>query len=162
MNQKYKVFVNGIPLIIQDEKEWKLFCAKHLLIEAAGGLVRNSKGETLFIFRNGKWDLPKGKIETGEDTREAAMREVEEECGIGGLKIIRPLSETYHTYELKGRQVLKRTSWFEMHSNDQKMKPQLEEGITEVKWIPEKETSGVLSNTYPSIIEVIQSANSSV
>lgn len=52
------------------------------LIKAAGGLVKNGDGDYLFIYRLGKWDLPKGKVEDNEKMREAAVREVEEECGI--------------------------------------------------------------------------------
>lgn len=127
------------------------------VIEAAGGLVKNKKGEYLFIFRNGKWDLPKGKIEKGEGIKEAAIREVEEECGIGKLKIGKELESTYHTYELNGKSILKRTYWFEMSCADEsKLVPQIEEGITEVKWLSKNDLQQVFENTFESIKEVLK------
>ena len=83
--QKYKVYINNSPEIITEN--WESFCANYMLIEAAGGLVYNAKDQLLMIFRNGKWDLPKGKLEVGENIEQCAMREVEEECGISGLTI---------------------------------------------------------------------------
>lgn len=127
------------------------------VIEAAGGLVKNKKGEYLFIFRNGKWDLPKGKIEKGEGIETAAIREVEEECGVGKLKIVKELESTYHTYHVEEKAILKRTYWFEMLCEDESnLVPQLEEGITEVKWLPKNDLQQVLDNTYESIKEVLK------
>lgn len=133
------------------------FSSSFKVIEAAGGLVKNGKGEYLFIFRNGKWDLPKGKIEKGEAVPVAAIREVEEECGIHNLKIRKELESTYHTYYLEKKEVLKRTHWFEMTSDDNSaLVPQIEEGITLVKWLPKKDLSQVYENTYESIKEVMK------
>ncbi len=133
------------------------FSSAFKTIDAAGGLVKNSKGEYLFIFRNGKWDLPKGKVEKGEKIRAAATREVEEECGIGKLKITKELDTTYHTYRLAGSDILKRTYWFEMSSDDMSvLVPQTEEGITEVKWISKNELEQVYANTYDSVKEVMK------
>ena len=89
----------------------------------------------LWIQRNGKWDLPKGKIETGEEIAAAAIREVEEECGISAPQIKRRLPNTYHTYRLKGQAILKRTYWFEMYyQGNESLIPQEEEDITTAKW----------------------------
>ena len=78
------------------------------------------------IFRNSKWDLPKGKLEVGENIQECAIREVEEECGISNLEIVSELSSTYHTYEMNGKAILKRTYWFKMNTNyDNKLLPQI-------------------------------------
>lgn len=134
------------------------FSSAFKVIEAAGGLVKNKEGEYLFIFRNGKWDLPKGKIEKGEGVKHAALREVEEECGVGKLKIVKELESTYHTYDQDGKAILKRTYWFEMLcEDDSKLIPQTEEGITEVKWLSKKELEQVTENTYESIKEVMKS-----
>lgn len=134
------------------------FSLSFKVIEAAGGLVKNNKGEYLFIFRNGKWDLPKGKIEKGEGIKVAAVREVEEECGISKLKILKELDSTYHVYHQDGKAILKRTYWFEMVcEDDAKLIPQEEEGITEVKWIAKKDFDQVNDNTYDSIKEVMKS-----
>ncbi len=137
---------------------FKYFSAMFRIIEAAGGLVKNVKGEYLFIFRNGKWDLPKGKIEKGEGIKTAAIREVEEECGVSGLSIIRELSTEYHTYFINERAILKRTYWFEMRCDDTSdLVPQIEEGITNAVWISSKNLNEVLHNTFESIKEVLRS-----
>jgi 8-oxo-dGTP pyrophosphatase MutT (NUDIX family) len=127
------------------------------IVEAAGGLVKNPEGKYLFIFRNGKWDLPKGKIEKGEEVKEAAMREVEEECGIGGLTIIQQLETTYHTYTMENKEILKPTYWFEMTCSDTSaLLPQTEEGITDVKWLGKKDLEVVRKNTYASVKDLIE------
>lgn len=144
-------FNKNLPLLFD------YFSSMFHIIEAAGGLVRNPKGEWLFIFRNGKWDLPKGKIEKGEAVKEAAIREVEEECGISGLNIIRELPRTYHTYYINEKAILKCTYWFEMEcTNISRLIPQTEEGITDVQWIPVRNFKQVLDNTYESIKEVLK------
>lgn len=150
--------VNKIYFFNEDIKHlFGYFSSMFSVIEAAGGLVKNKKNEWLFIFRKGKWDLPKGKIEKGEGIKTAAIREVKEECGVSKLKIIKELSPTYHTYFIKEKTILKPTYWFEMQCDDtSKLVPQTEEGITEVKWIAKKNLKLVLENTYGSIKEVIK------
>jgi 8-oxo-dGTP pyrophosphatase MutT (NUDIX family) len=137
-----------------------LFCSAFKVIEAAGGIVKNKEGKYLFIFRNGYWDLPKGKLEKGEDIKSCAIREVEEECKISGLKIVNDLSTTYHIYELhKNKWALKITYWYEMFTNETKDPvPQVEEGILEAVWLSRNEIDKVLNNTYPSIFQVINEA----
>lgn len=140
------------------ERAWDEFSSVFYPINAAGGRVHNSKDEVLFIFRSGKWDLPKGKIEEGEEVRDAAIREVEEECGISGLSIKHELPSTFHVYTQDGKEILKRTYWFEMFSDDVRpLVPQEEEGITEVKWMGPQGVKNALLNTYDSIIEVMNS-----
>jgi len=135
----------------------ELFLSMFTIIDAAGGLVRNENGLWLFIYRNGKWDLPKGKIEKGEKIKTAAIREVEEECGISKLKIVKELPSTYHIYSLEEKTVLKRTYWFEMTCADASpLVPQTEEGITDVKWFNLEEVQQALKNTYGSIKEVVK------
>jgi len=122
------------------------------LIEGAGGLVKNSKEELLMIYRNGKWDLPKGKIEKDEKKDVAAIREVEEECGIDQLRIIKELPQTLHIYKIKSKFILKKTYWFLMKSEYAgKLTPQIEEGITKVKWIGKKELEKVAKNSFNSL-----------
>jgi len=123
---------------------------KHFqIIEAAGGIVlKNDK--VLFIKRLGKWDLPKGKIDKGEKIEQAALREVEEECGVR-TEIIKKIGKTWHTFVQKDDK-LKCTHWFLMNClDDKKIKPQAEEYITEVKWLSEHEVEEALKNTYQSI-----------
>lgn len=122
------------------------------LIEASGGLVKNIDNKLLFIFRLGKWDLPKGKIEEGENVIDGALREVREETGIKDLEILNELPCTYHIYYLDSRRILKRTSWFEMFSGSaEQLIPQIEEQITNVKWLSYNEVIDALKNTYSSI-----------
>ena len=134
------------------DKLWKKFTKKFKIIEAAGGVVLNDKKEILFIYRNHKWDIPKGKVEKGETIENAAIREVIEECGIEGLKLIKDLDKTYHIYKYKGNYILKITHWFLMNSNyNGTFTPQLKEGITEVAWIPTENLTQVIDNTYANI-----------
>ncbi|MEX1192369.1 MAG: NUDIX domain-containing protein [Brumimicrobium sp.] len=135
----------------------QLFFSKFKYIEAAGGVVYNSKKDSyLFIKRHGYWDIPKGKIEKGESLEEAALREVNEECGINDLTIQKLICTTYHTYFAYGKYHLKKTYWYYMLSDDfKKLSPQFEEGITETKWIPKESWDTVKENTFKSIEEVL-------
>ncbi|RYE36423.1 MAG: NUDIX domain-containing protein [Sphingobacteriaceae bacterium] len=136
----------------------KKFSKSIKLIEAAGGLVKNERKECLVIFRNGVWDLPKGKIEEGEKTRKAAVREVEEECGIKVNKAGRKICKTYHVYQMRNQELaLKKTHWYRMKAENQdKLKPQKEEGITKACWFTKEKLQELTKNTYPSIIDVLE------
>jgi 8-oxo-dGTP pyrophosphatase MutT (NUDIX family) len=135
------------------------FCAlkdDYRYIAAGGGLVKNKSGKLLFIFRNGKWDLPKGKMEDGESVQSTSLREVKEETGLSGLLLGPQIGRTYHIYFENGRRFLKQTEWFEMVLlKASKAKPQIEEGITAVGWFDNNEIDEILNNTYPSISEMI-------
>lgn len=135
------------------------FAAQFVPVEAGGGLVSSPRGEILMIYRNGRWDLPKGKLEPGEEIAECAVREVEEECGIAGLKLGKLLTRTYHLYELHGKWVLKRTTWYAM-ANDgaEELVPQTEEGITDIRWIAPDNLHSYIENTYSTIREVFAAA----
>ena len=120
--------------------------------KAAGGLVYNKKGQILFIFRNGKWDLPKGGTEKGESHEDSAIREVEEETGVTGLKIINKLQKTYHIFKRNGVYKLKITRWYEMQTDfDGETKPQSEEGIEKAVWLNPQEIKEALKNSYENI-----------
>jgi 8-oxo-dGTP pyrophosphatase MutT (NUDIX family) len=120
-------------------------------------LVKSNDNKVLVIFRRGKWDLPKGKLEKGETIEFGAMREVEEECGITDLEIQKLIEITYHTYKIGDQDILKKTYWFEMiHKRSLKPKPQTEEEITEARWIDVNEITEISNNTFPSIIEVFK------
>ena len=140
------VFSNEFELIIN------IFKKKFPEIIAAGGKVINNKSEILFIYRNKKWDLPKGKAEKNEIISETAIREVEEETGIKNLSIIKPLEKTYHIFKRDGKYYLKTTYWFEMKSDfNGKFKPQKKEGITRVEWIGIENLSSILPKSYANI-----------
>jgi 8-oxo-dGTP pyrophosphatase MutT (NUDIX family) len=138
------------------EKLKKAFFKHFTLIEAAGGIVQNEKKELLFILRLGKWDLPKGKVEKGEELAATAVREVEEETGVTNLKLKRKTGETYHTYNAYGKHFLKTTHWYHMIcSSKQTLVPQTEEDIAEIKWVKTKDIKEPIANTYPSIKDIL-------
>ena len=121
------------------------------VIEASGGIVNNESGQILFIFRNEKWDLPKGKIELDESREEAGLREVEEECGFKEIKLLDYFDTTYHIYSENNEEILKVSFWYRMYSNDLQLAPQTEEGITDLMWVSRADVSKQLDNTYPNI-----------
>uniref|UniRef100_UPI0040497EF7 NUDIX hydrolase n=1 Tax=Fluviicola sp. TaxID=1917219 RepID=UPI0040497EF7 len=140
------------------EKDFKRVFKNYQKIEAAGGIVKR-KNDYLFIERNGVWDLPKGKVEVNESVEEAAVREIEEECGIEKPIIHRFLGCTFHTYEFKGKHVLKKNWWFMLdYTGSKKATPQVEEGISQVVWFKKKQWQQINENTYPSIIKVLAMA----
>ena len=145
--------VNSIGIFSNDfEIILNMFKKKYPEIIAAGGKVINNKSEILFIYRNKKWDLPKGKAEKNEIISETALREVEEETGIKNLSIIKPLDKTYHIFKRGGKNYLKSTYWFEMKSDFiGKFKPQKKEGITRVEWIGIENLSSILVKSYANI-----------
>lgn len=121
-------------------------------VVAGGGKTYNSKDEILFIFRNNKWDLPKGKAERKETIEETAIREVEEETCVKGLKIIKPLPTTYHIFKRHGKHRIKITHWFEMSTDFKgELFPQKNEGITKVEWLDAKASQKALENSYANI-----------
>ena len=140
------VFSNEFEITIN------VFKKKFPEIIAAGGKVINNKSEILFIYRNKKWDLPKGKAEKNENISQTAIREVEEETGIKNLSIIKPLDKTYHIFKRGNTSYLKTTYWFEMKSDyNGKFKPQKKEGITRVEWIGVENLSYILPKSYANI-----------
>jgi 8-oxo-dGTP pyrophosphatase MutT (NUDIX family) len=151
-----KMFRNRVKkayLYHPDEKEiLKTLKSKIKVQRAAGGLVYNDKGEVLFIYRNGKWDLPKGGIEKGERKPDAAMREVEEETGVGKLRITGKLQKTYHVFKRNGVYKLKLTHWYEMQSDFKGTPmPQEDEGIEKVAWLAPEQIADALRNSYENI-----------
>lgn len=129
------------------------------IIKAAGGLVRNEENKYLFIFRKGTWDLPKGKIDENEKTKKAAVREVEEECGIHITAVGKKIGKTYHVYHSGEKIILKQTTWYHMRADHQSAPvPQLEEGITKAEWLAPGDFIQVKQNTFPLILELISIA----
>ena len=138
------------------KKLWKIFIKKFPIIDAAGGLVERSDGKILFIYRNNRWDLPKGGVEKKELIIEAAQREVKEETGLADLIVINKIGETYHIFK-KGKNFrLKRTYWFKMKSDYQgELFPQEEEGIISAEWINKKRIPEILKKAYENIKEIV-------
>lgn len=138
------------------EHIWKLFRILFTEVKAAGGLVRHVSGRFLFIEKRGMLDLPKGHLEAGEEIEACALREVEEECGIKGHRIIKKLDPTWHTYTRNEQTYLKKTDWFLMHYGGEMIsKPSMKEGITNVEWLLPMEGSRIRERAWPSLLDVI-------
>ena len=141
-----------IILTAHVEHYWKVFQQQFKPITAGGGVVTNENNQVLFIFRRGKWDLPKGKLDEGETIESCAVREVMEETGLVEVGIADFMANTYHTYHEKGKFILKTTVWFRMLApGSQSLIPQTEEDISSMAWLPAGRRGEVLSNTFPAI-----------
>ncbi len=137
------------------DEMWDDFRGFMKIVNAAGGIVFNENNDILFIYRIGKWDLPKGKIEKNESLEQAAVREVEEETGLADLTLVNFIDQTYHIYtERDNTKILKTTYWFKMSFNGTTAPiPQVEEGITEVKWMNRNE---VIDTVFPRTFKNIK------
>ena len=134
------------------DKLWEIFLKKFPVIQAAGGLVERTDGKLLFIFRNDKWDLPKGGVEKKELIIEAAKREVTEETGVADIIVNNQLSETYHIFKKGKNYRLKKTYWFKMSTTYMgKTNPQTEEGIEKTKWVSNKNIEDILNDAFENI-----------
>jgi 8-oxo-dGTP pyrophosphatase MutT (NUDIX family) len=146
--------------IIEDVSEEALkeqLLAMYHPIQAGGGLVFNEQHALLMIFRRGKWDLPKGKLDAGEDIAECALREVIEETGLQHLELNGKLCDSYHIYMQDNEPYIKHTTWFNMKGAvADKLTPQKEENILEARWVTEKEIGAYASRTYEAIREVLK------
>ena len=144
------------------EKLWKSFKKKFPVVEAAGGLVERTDNKLLFIFRNNKWDLPKGGVEKKELIIEAAQREVTEETGVSDLIVQKQLSETFHIFKKGKRFRLKKTYWFKMSTSYMgETVPQIEEGIKKIEWVSKEKIDEILNDAFENIriivLEVLKS-----
>ncbi|XMO87223.1 NUDIX domain-containing protein [Algibacter sp. AS12] len=148
-----KTELRGVRLIHKNPKKLlKKFLKKLPNVVAGGGKVYNANGDILFIYRNDKWDLPKGKTEKKESIEQTSIREVEEETGVKDLEIVKQLDTTYHIFKRNGSYKIKVTYWFEMKTTyEGKLKAQQNEGITKVAWLNEELTREALKNSYANI-----------
>ena len=134
------------------DKLWKSFKKKFPIVEAAGGLVERTDNKLLFIFRNNKWDLPKGGVEKKELIIEAAQREVTEETGVSDLIVQKQLSETFHIFKKGKRFRLKKTYWFKMSTSYMgETVPQIEEGIKKIEWVSKEKIDEILNYAFENI-----------
>ncbi len=135
-----------------ETKLLKFLLKKMKVVKAAGGMVKNQHDDILFIYRNHRWDLPKGKTEKKESIQDAAIREVEEETGVEGLQITRFITRTYHVFKRKGKLKLKETHWFEMYTEyDGELIPEHSEGIKKAKWKNFEKSQKALKKSYANI-----------
>lgn len=152
--------INGNILAVCNKPEeiLKRLMKNLQLVLAGGGIVWNENNELLMIYRRGKWDLAKGKIELNESIKDGAVREVEEETGVQIESVNPEPVHTYHAYKLKGKNSLKETSWFEMKAKpgQNKLVPQVEEDIEEVRWVKPTELKNYERGCYPLIWDLIK------
>ena len=149
-SEKFIIHSDNYPKLKKD------FKSHFFEIEAGGGLVKNEKGEYLFIYRRGSWDLPKGKIETNETKRQATLREIEEETGVINMEIIKKIGVTRHTYRSNvGKKIIKKSHWYLIETTKQKPKPQVTEDIEKAVWMSLEEFFGKKRTVYPNILEII-------
>jgi len=147
MKFSYKYHTFNIPLCLLRSLKRRM-----RWVRAAGGIVTAPDGSMLLIQRNGRWDLPKGKVESGETLLQAALREMEEETGIqtiaqSNIQAIK----TYHVFNLYGGWHLKQTSWFPMTAEKTSGTPQQEEGITAIAWVSPDEWHRRLQSSYGTL-----------
>lgn len=157
-----KIFETTNSIIVCDEAIEAVkerFFGEFKYVLAAGGVVRNERGESLMIYRNHRWDLPKGHVDGEESDEECAVREIAEETGVEGAKIVRFLCNTLHSFDVYGVWEIKRTAWYELEADTTETKPQAEEGISCAKWCSEEEVAENLKATYPTIREVFATKN---
>ena len=146
----------GVFLHTNVEEVLNCFKKKLTLVLAAGGLVHTNDNHLLLIFRRGKWDLPKGKLDEKERLEACAVREAKEETGLNEVHLEKPLCITYHTYHENGKHILKETHWYLMKSEKQQaFIPQTEEDISKCEWVPAEKLAPYMDNTHASIIDVV-------
>jgi 8-oxo-dGTP pyrophosphatase MutT (NUDIX family) len=158
IHEMQKPSVHAGVFLHKDLEELKsMFFKKFTLIKAGGGFVLNENNEVLMMFRRGKWDLPKGKMDKNESFEECAVRETKEETGLKKVKLNSPLVTTYHTYHEGTRYILKETRWFSMNAgNEQKLVPQAEEQITRLEWVAKEDLKKFMQISFPSVKDVLK------
>lgn len=151
----------GIIIQADDvDQLWRDFKSLYFYIKAGGGVVINSFGKVLLIFRRGVWDLPKGKQDPGETLAQTALREVREETGIADLRIVEKLNNGYHCYLMSKQRTLKRTRWYLMQTqNPGHLVLQKEEGIQDAAWFDPRELPKLNMPMYNNIRDVLMRYN---
>lgn len=156
--EKYKhICVTSSNPVAERQK----FVSNFRLVDAAGGVVSSTVGKLLMIYRNGRWDLPKGHREPGENTRHCAARETEEETGVRtvGFETAQAVINTWHFYRIDGTWEMKRTYWYSLQAAESVVpKPQIAEGITSVEWVSRREMATRAATSFPSVAEVLWQA----
>ena len=156
VNSKVPTNLLSLDITVVDYEAVKVYLDnKFKIIKAAGGLIMK-KDRFLMIYRMKKWDLPKGKKESGEKYRQTAEREVEEECNID-VKLGKKICTTWHTYTMNRNSMIKKTRWYLMELvDDSRIKPSIEEDIEDLRWMTQKEVYHALDNSYNSIRYVFE------
>ncbi len=149
--------INMVVVTSDIKGAYRQFASLFTEVTAAGGVVTNTQGEELLIFRNGRWDLPKGHLEPNESIEECAAREVTEETGVGQITVNQKIGTTLHAYKMHGRWELKTTHWYAMSSlHTATLIPQTEEGIERVAWVAPQDIESLISDSFPTIRKVFE------
>lgn len=149
-------FCNSIVVLSADwNAAFRRFASRFVAVEAAGGIVENELGEMLLIYRRERWDLPKGHIDAGEDALSAAIREIAEETGVVGLNFVAQIGNTLHAYNVYGKWELKLTHWFAFSCHSSSTTPQTDEDIVLAVWADREKTVECMTNSYPTIREIV-------
>jgi 8-oxo-dGTP diphosphatase len=106
---------------------------------SAGGIVirRRGRGLKVLLIKDsyGRWTWPKGNIEKGESSKEAALREVSEETGLTNISIIDKIGQNQYFYKLKGKLIFKTVYVYLIEAaGNEKLRIQKEE-IDDGKWL---------------------------
>ncbi|MDB5197154.1 MAG: hypothetical protein JWP88_1525 [Flaviaesturariibacter sp.] len=150
--EEYVIFTNDEQQVLNIIKQ------QFTIIQAGGGFVYTPENQVLLIFRRGKWDLPKGKLDDGETIETCAIREVQEETGVAIKELGKSILTTYHHYQERGESILKESHWYFMQADKQVLSPQTEEDIEKCEWVNLNSLSSYFDNTHPSIRDVIIAA----
>lgn len=107
---------------------------------SAGGVVLRKNGSSWDVLiikdKNGNWTFPKGLIEKGEETLDAAKREIQEEVGISDITQFATLSPVHYMYQQNGL-ISKNVYYVLFISNGKEtLTGQKAEGISDVQWVP--------------------------
>ena len=149
-------FCNSIVVLSADwNAAFRRFASRFVAVEAAGGIVENELGEMLLIYRRERWDLPKGHIDAGEDALSAAIREIAEETGVVGLNFVAQIGNTLHAYNVYGKWELKLTHWFAFSCHSSSTTPQTDEDIVLAVWANREKRIECMTNSYPTIREIV-------
>ncbi|MBQ2419315.1 MAG: NUDIX domain-containing protein [Alistipes sp.] len=149
-------FCNSIVVLSADwNAAFHRFASRFVAVEAAGGIVENELGEMLLIYRRERWDLPKGHIDAGEDALSAAIREIAEETGVVGLNFVAQIGNTLHAYNVYGKWELKLTHWFAFSCHSSSTTPQTDEDIVLAVWADREKRIECMTNSYPTIREIV-------
>lgn len=144
---------------ISERSLWEELYDLYEPVDAGGGVVMNEEGKVLMIYRRGKWDLPKGKRDDGEDIAACALREVQEETGLQNISLGEKICDTYHVYTQNRENLLKHTAWYRMAATgNEKLIPQKEENILEARWVPEPDLGPIVLKSYEAVREVLLAA----